>query len=211
VPSLTQVKDVIGANHVRKTLKMSCQMNHMIVKYFTLFAFFLAINTVSAQSTSIQTHCTADEKKLLNANMQSVVHTKGKPNGKVLSLCADRDEPPFSRIVYRYGKIGVVELEHVATANSKMGFDRAFSLRPGGGTDEGNVLWFQRGSITYAITVCTRGCIGSLDLTVHKGEKLLARLTPHEEYFDVLTYIDFEIPSPVIVHKEMPSGILTWE
>ena len=180
-------------------------------KLFSLAIISLTLGAAQAQKVEIPSHCIVGEVSLLDANMGTGKYTNLKPNGKVLSLCADRGEPPFNRIAYRYGKVGAVELEHVATAQLKMAVEYNARPRPGGGSASSSALWFQRGGSVYAITECTMGCMGSFVLTVHNGKKLVAKLSPYKDYTSSLPDIDFNKPSPALVFKEMPNNINTFD
>ena len=62
------------------------------------------------------THCQAGEVAFLNAKIGKFDQQNNlTQSGKILSLCADKPKEPFGKFVYRFGAIGHVEIEQVAT------------------------------------------------------------------------------------------------
>ena len=81
--------------------------------------------------------------------------------GKVLSICADRQSEPFRSVTYRFGPIGTVEMEKVASQSGKFRiFDRSTTPHTGE-----HVLFFTAGSYTYCVTEAT-GQGSGIGLTV---------------------------------------------
>lgn len=135
------------------------------------------VNSQSAQSHL--THCTADEFSVLNASLGRINNEKSRvekhlvieKNGKVLSLCADKLHEPFSKLVYRYGPIGHVELERVASTNNKFGIISR-TTSPHTGED---IVFFSIGKITYYIVTATAQGSG-VSLIVYDGNKKVVDL-----------------------------------
>jgi hypothetical protein len=135
--------------------------------------------------TTISSHCKSGEYPYLNANMAELHYPryetdeerKTKPGwilkrtGKFLSICADRQAEPFGSVVYRYGKIGEIEFEKVATKSSPFYvFERADSPHTGD-----NVFFFKAGPYTYCVSEAT--AMGSgISLTVLKAGKEIVSL-----------------------------------
>ncbi|MCL6416015.1 SH3 domain-containing protein [Aestuariirhabdus sp. Z084] len=69
-------------------------------------------------------HCLEGEYSYLNARMKWQKKVEGKflltPTNKLLSICSDRINAPFSRISYRFGPREKVELEIAATVTKEI-------------------------------------------------------------------------------------------
>lgn len=127
---------------------------------------------------SFPTHCRSDEFTYLDARMATIEYRDKADraegyslikNGKVLSLCADKQQEPFGKLAYRYGRIGKVELENVATPSNRF---EIFSQSTSPHTGE-NVISFSRGNFTYYITEAI-GQGHGISLYVFKsGQKIL--------------------------------------
>jgi hypothetical protein len=135
------------------------------------------------QAESIASHCRQGEFSILNANMQEVRAPRYKTEAerrtkslwvlqrtdKVLSICADRPEEPFNLITYRFGKIGNIELERVATQSSPFHiFERATSPHTGEA-----ILFFSAGPYTYCVSEATAQGSG-ISLSVFKSGREVA-------------------------------------
>lgn len=147
----------------------------------------------------LPSHCRADEHAVLDAWMGPVRATESgwhsTRQGKLLSLCADRLQEPFSRLSYRYGVPGQPDLEVVASATAKFSIDS----RPTSPHTGNDLVFFRRGPYTYYVAIATAQGTG-VSLHVFKGASKVAshfsgnaagtdyRLGPAE--------IDFDAPSP---------------
>jgi hypothetical protein len=162
------------------------------------FVPFLAFS----QNTDLS-HCLPNEKVLINANMGTGTYDKFKPNGKTLSICSDKEKDPISRIVYRYGKSGAVEMEHVGTPQSKMYISNSEQIRT-----RITIFWFKKGDFAYVISEYS-GMAGMVDLQVFKGDKRLARLNAENATFVSNTEnIDFyRSKSPALIVKDPPFNL----
>jgi hypothetical protein len=134
-------------------------------------AVFLAIysNAIAA----FPSHCAADEYAILDSWMGEVHATDGgwrnTRNGKFLSLCADRKTEPFTKVTYRYGVLGRVEFEVVATPRAQFKI-ASLELVPRVGME---VIFFKKGNHTYYVSVAT-GQGHGVGLDVFKGSKSIA-------------------------------------
>ncbi len=122
---------------------------------------------------AMPTHCKPDEFAYLNAKMGKIVNIPGGfkvvKNGKILSLCADQPDGKATRLYYRYGAIGKVEMEQVATPQHKF-WSYSQSTSPHTGED---VIFFRHSEYTYYISEAT-GQGSGISLTVFKSGKAVA-------------------------------------
>ena len=118
--------------------------------------------------------------------------------GKILSICADSSSEPIQFVAYRFGPIGKVEMEQVATASNKFHiFERSTSPHTGE-----NVIFFTVGPYTYCVTEATAQGSG-IGLTVLKdGRKTLDLFSGN--YFGK----DFESGINDIQFSSNPSSVL---
>ena len=85
---------------------------------------------------------------------------------KILSLCTDKPRDPIGKMSYRYGPIGSVELERVATSSNKFGYYADFDSRPI--TQE--VYFFDIGDYSYYVRAA--GWMGNgVSLYVYRERK----------------------------------------
>lgn len=148
-------------------------------KRISVTAAFLASCMCHAQELPrVASHCKQGESAYLNANMPELRYPKyeteeerrTKPGWilqkteKVLSICADQTSELFNSIVYRFGAIGNVEFERVATKSDPFYmFDRS------DGPHTGNfIIFFLVGSYTYCVSEAT-GQGSGISLTVLKA------------------------------------------
>lgn len=117
-------------------------------------ALILALcGTASAKPANVPSHCRSGEFAYLNAKMSRVVKKPDGgyslvPAGTVLSLCADRKEEPFHSLAYRYGPVGHVALERVASTKDPFNiFTRSTSPHTGE-----NLIFFSAGGYNYYVT-----------------------------------------------------------
>lgn len=97
------------------------------MRLFAISIYTFCCSIASANELN-PTHCKSNELVLLNARMYYEVerfYSGIEANtGKTLSLCADKLTEPLGKLVYRYGRIGSVEMEKVATYSDKFGLSR---------------------------------------------------------------------------------------
>lgn len=163
-----------------------------------LMAFVLTLlscpGSIAQQSAAVPSHCTADEFALINAKMFAI-HNFREPTGgwrkgdtvyelrttgKVLSICSDSPAEPLHSVTYRFGPIGKIEMERVATASQQFHFfDRSTSPHTGE-----NIIFFNVGSYTCCVSEATAQGSG-IGLTVLKsGRKVLALFSGNERGID---------------------------
>lgn len=166
-------------------------------KIVSIVIFAVMPALVLAQETS-KSHCLPEEKLILNANMGRGIDDSFKPNGKVLSLCADNSKEPMNRVVYRYGKIGAVELEQIATPQAKLNVDSGYVPKT-----PISIFWFQKGNLIYAIKEFS-GMANLIKLEVYSGKNIISELYAREFDSNIFS-IDFSRPkSPALIFREYP-------
>lgn len=128
-----------------------------------------------SQQSSVPSHCAASETVFLTAKMkrinQSASGVTYTDTGKIVSLCADQAKDPIGKLIYRFGPIGKVEMEHVASPASKLG-NASIQSAPRVSED---LYFFSKGNFTYYIIVA--GGMGSgVSLVVFDGNKRIVNL-----------------------------------
>lgn len=173
-------------------------------------AFILSLtlcgSSFGQQQGQIPTHCKAGEFAYLNANMSKVQSNAGGyeliKTGKVLSICTDGKTEPFQSVAYRYGSIGNVEMERIATQSDKFGiFSRSTSPHTGE-----NLIFFKAGQYVYCVSEATAQGSG-IGLTVLKsGRQILNLFSGNDRGIDFeseMIQIDFDAArSPTFRHVE---------
>lgn len=155
-------------------------MTPLVKQLLILVAISMPGLCMAEEISSIESHCKEGEFPYLNANLAELRYPKYKmeeerrtkpgwvlqKTGKFLSICADRQTEPFSSVTYRYGKIGDIEFERVATKSSPFYvFNRGLSPHDGE-----NVFFFKSGQYTYCVSEATAQGSG-ISLTVLKAGK----------------------------------------
>jgi len=152
-------------------------MHKRLIQLSGLTAAYLVVcSTALAQQPVFPSHCVAGETVFLSAKMKRATkNPQGGINfadtGKVVSLCADRAKDPIAKLSYRFGPIGKVEMEQVATPTNMFGTaSRQTSPRTGE-----DIYFFSKGDYTYYVTVA--GGMGSgIGLIVYQGNKKIVDL-----------------------------------
>ena len=133
--------------------------------------FALCIGSATA-SSALPTHCKSDEYSVTNAWMGPIKATDGgwksTKERKLLSLCADKQTEPFSKLSYRYGASGLVEFEAVATETKKF---FVFS-RPTSPHTADDIIFFSSDNYTYYVAIAG-GQGRGVSLRVYSGKKLI--------------------------------------
>lgn len=140
-----------------------------------LGCFAICTLAVAQPSENVASHCREGEFAYLNARMSNVHYQDGGyhliETRKVISICGDRNSEPFQSVVYRFGPVGNVEMERVATQSSKFHiFNRSTSPHTGQ-----NVIFFKSGPYTYCVTEATAQGSG-IGLTVLKSGRQVLHL-----------------------------------
>lgn len=182
-----------------------------ICKLFLSVSLYVFSNTVVAQESEVPTsHCAATEFIVVNATMGQFVRGHSgrtlKKDGKVMSLCTDVPQEPFGMVAYRYGRIGHVELEQVASDGNKFGvLSRSTSSHTGE-----EVLFFKKEKTNYYV-ISAIGQANGVSLLVYRSGKKIVDLfsgTDSNTDFQVgPAYIDYDhIKSPVFAKMDAPDN-----
>lgn len=176
----------------------------------TLLSFSLLTSTSALAQTGkpFPSHCKAQEHAYLNAKMSAVINQPGggyslaPKNGKILSICADKAKEPFTRLIYRYGAPGKVELEQQASSKSPF----SIAHRRIGQNVAENLIFFTKNGYSYYV-VEAAGQGSGISLHVFQGRKQLAELFSGNErgvdFESGLIDLDFErAKSPVLLKKQ---------
>ncbi len=171
-------------------------MKHKYVVLGMFAATSLSYSSMTmAQAKNFPTHCQPGEFAHINAKMGSFDKSnKLVKNGKILSLCADKAKEPFGQFFYRYGPIGKVELEQIATPKDKFFvFGRSTGPRMGE-----EIIYFSKGDYNYYVTEGT-GMASGIALTVYKsGKKIVDQFSGND--------IDEEYQSNQLVNTDKASS-----
>lgn len=167
----------------------------ILLSSFTLFAY-----------SQVPTHCKKDEFSLLNAKMGKIQKDKFISNDKILSLCADKTKEPYGSLAYRYGKLGNIEIENIATIKSKM----FIYYEPTSSQTSDNLFWFKKGNYQYVVSNCMGKCFSGIFLYVlQNGKKIAELVSPDSELYESnLSDINMEKVKSPIFKIEYPDGNL---
>lgn len=175
-------------NHV-----MSMLSRHLLA--FGMAASCLA-SPLAAANNGIPTHCQEGEIAFLNARMYRVETNHAE---KILSLCADRETEPLARMVYRFGAIGKVEMELVASAQNKAGVSRQSDT----GSHTGLIsIRFDKGPYAYEVSEGL-GMTTGIRLDVYRHKKKIVGYESHEDE-SKLVVINFDQASSPIFMRTSP-------
>lgn len=149
------------------------------------------------------THCKQGEFAFLNARMGKFDKKDNLvQSGKVISLCADKPKEPFGIFVYRFGAIGNIEMEQVATPSEPFGI---YNLFIGHNAGE-NIFYFNKGPIEYFVSEATGMGSGITVVAAKSGKKIAYFFSGNDnarEFQSNLEEINFdEAKSPVFIAKE---------
>ncbi len=165
----------------------------------------------SQESRDFPTHCKSGEFAYLNAKMAKIEYygtgnRRGYnliKNGKILSLCTDEQQEPFGKMVYRYGAIGKVEMEKIATRSNPFWiFSRSTSPHTGE-----NLIFFRVGEFNYYISEATGQGSGISLMVFKSGRKILDLFSGNQvgnDFQNNLIELNFDKPSSPIFIKKQP-------
>ena len=170
---------------------------------FVAFGLSFQSSTWAQMSSDFPTLCQTGEFAFLNARLEKFEKQgKGynlKQTGKIVSLCADKPKEPFSKFVYRFGTIGNVEMEQVATSNARFGiYNRSTTPKTGE-----NIFSFTNGNFNYYVAEAT-GMGSGISVMAYKSDKRIASYFSgnDNEYQSNLEEVDFDkARSPVFDKK----------
>ncbi|MEY2617777.1 MAG: hypothetical protein RL522_779 [Pseudomonadota bacterium] len=132
----------------------------------------------------------------------------GRVGKKSIRVCATPAKPPYSRIEYRYGPAGVIELAYTADGrNGNRFFASNQALMPRASLSH---LWFVNGDTTYVITECIGGrCPHGGGLVVAKGRQIVARIKVQDGKFSADDAVDFlgEKSFSPLIGIQYPEGL----
>lgn len=180
--------------HIRQTA-------HALAALSATALMLLSPLQAQAQAKATASHCQAGEFVLLNANMGRFDKSNQLvKNGKTLSLCADAAEEPFGRVAYRFGPIGKVEMEQLATPGAPFGMHFKAEMKSGA-----NLVFFSKGNFTYYVSEAT-GMGSGVFLLVFQGNKqIVDQFSGNDADTDFQSNtqeLDFDRPrSPVFMRK----------
>lgn len=154
------------------------------------------------------THCKANEHAYLNAQMATVTYLKDgsyklTKNGKILSLCSEGQSEPLESMVYRYGPVGKVEMERVASRKSRF---QVYSRSTSPHTGE-KLVYFSVGKFTYYVTQATGQGTGISLVVFDAGKKVADLFSGNNEgvdYQSELNDLNFDKPSSPIFIRRKP-------
>lgn len=173
-------------------------MNNNSTLIASLIATSLICYSTSSQSNdALPTHCRSDEIAYVNAKMYEEVEGHlGYDTGKILSLCADKTKEPLGKFVYRFGVIGKVEMEQVASIANKFGL----STQSDSGSHAGQIsLSFSKGGHVYEVSEGMGMNTAGIRLSVYQSGKQILRLASNNNnYESVMVTINFEKASSKI-------------
>lgn len=158
-----------------------------------VFALSLAFSWGSGAyamvNESIPSHCKANEVVFFNARFES----------KIASLCGDQKSEPLKKMAYRYGAIGKIEINLVASTQNKAGV--VLQSDSASHTGLASVRFY---NFPYAYEVSEGlGMTTGVRLNIFKNEKPIASFKS-EEYESRLVEINFDKVSSPIFQRASP-------
>jgi hypothetical protein len=154
-----------------------------------------------AEKPNFPSHCLPEEAVFLSAKMKNVITNEKaisfKDSGKILSLCAEEKGGHIRRLTYRFGSIGNVELENVATTTHRFG---TFSRQPVPHVGE-DIYFFNRGEYVYYILVAS-GMGSGISLRVYRGNKQIVDMFSGNDA-DIDYYFGWQMkPNSVLIQRK---------
>ena len=174
-----------------------------------LVGLLLAQTGLHAQTATFPSHCLPSETVFLSTKMKKVINTPKqmiyKDTGKILSLCADKAKDPISKLTYRYGPIGSIELERIATRSNRFGYAE-FAL---GDRVSIDAYFFDIGEFAYYVTVA--GAMGSgISLEVYRGDKQIVDLfSGNDDTTDF--YMPFAVRADAVLTVQTPKHLSSYK
>jgi hypothetical protein len=154
-----------------------------------------------AQTVVFPNHCSAKESVFLSAKMKYVIKSaKGlsfKDSGKILSLCADKSKDPVGKLSYRFGGLGKVELERVATNKKPFGT----TSRHTGPRMSEELYFFGSGDFSYYVVVAG-GMASGVSLVVYKGNQKIVDMFSGNDMDTDYTFPGALTAAAVLVQKK---------
>jgi hypothetical protein len=174
-----------------------------------LAAGLLLSSPATRADQALPTHCKQSEFSFLDARIHldkasnPDARTSAGKTEKILSLCADSRKEPLTRLVYRFGAIGDVEIELIAAAENKAGL----STQSDSDSHAGLIsIAFHRGPYTYEVGE-GMGMTSGVRLIVQKSGKLLLDVRS-DVYESELIHLNFDKASSPVFRIAKP--MLPW-
>jgi hypothetical protein len=163
--------------------------NRLISIFHPFFAIFgvaasLFANSLAVANDEIPSHCQKEEFKFLNARIPLDGTNETE---KILSLCADRKSEPLARMIYRFGAIGKVEMELIASAQNKAGVSRQSDESSRAGFIS---VVFYHGPYVYEVSE-GMGMTSGIRLNVYRNTAKIIGYESHE-FGSELIYLNFD-------------------
>lgn len=128
---------------------------------------------------------------------------EGAAGKKIILICAIPKKPPFTKIEYRFGTAGKLELNYVADAsNNNKFYSTSETYSPRANLTS---LWFKIGDTTYVVSQCMGGeCPISGGILVVKGKKIIAKVRANEAMFSdvAVNFVKNQSLTPLIQMKD---------
>lgn len=129
---------------------------------WALSGLWAAPMAIGAETATIS-HCTAQERVFFSCQV-------GK---KIVSICAFKKSGEIEKLSYRYGVLGKIENEYVASMHNQHRFFG--DVKPAAPQATVDQTWFTSGDTRYLLTACTGGdCSHAAGLTVFRRERMLS-------------------------------------
>ncbi|MEY4653363.1 MAG: hypothetical protein RI884_1944 [Pseudomonadota bacterium] len=132
----------------------------------------------------------------------------GQVGPKTARVCANPAKPPYTRLEYRFGPPGRIELAYAADAtNGRKFFAATQALMPRASLSH---LWFVNGDTTYVITECIGGrCPHGGGIVVARGNRIVARIKVQDGAFTADEAVDFrgEQSATPLIEIRYPTGL----
>lgn len=170
-------------------------------------SFGVQSQSASSLSEDFPSHCQDGESAYLDAKMQKSSFSeagvyKREPTGKVLSLCYKAEETGEAMMVYRYGKVGHVEFEKVATQEQPFNYYH-FTMYPKASKINTDILFFSNGKFNYYVGQAL-GMGSGISITVFKqGKKIVELFSGNEPDLDykAANFMDDTLPRELLIAK----------
>jgi hypothetical protein len=187
-------------------MKKSLLFFRLIFSVFILFA-----SSAAFSESTFPSHCKPEEFVFVNAKMafmdrEANGYFLNKKNGKILSLCSDKQNEPFGKLIYRYGSLGKIEMERTASEKNKF-FIYTRADTPHTGKDE---IFFNIPPYIYYVSIAVGQDYG-VYLAVYKSKnkvlKLFSGSTRDEDFQQGSAYesMNFDSASSTIFTVKDPA------
>jgi hypothetical protein len=173
-----------------------CKLNNDSISIIALLATALVFYSPLSHPDTLPTHCNSGEFAYLNAKMYREIKGElGNDTGKILSLCADKSEEPFGKFIYRYGAIGKVEMEQIATTSDKFGLSTQSDNDSHAGAAS---ISFSKGKYIYEVSEAMGMAGFGVRLSVYEAGKPILSLISAHHYEPGIIRINFDKASSSI-------------